>query len=310
MIETASVPSPTAAPAPAPARPSSLKVWLLACRPKTLATSLAPVAVGSALAASSERLDATYSLLALLGALLLQIGCNLFNDYADFVRGADGDDRLGPPRASQLGWLSPRSVAFGAGLSLALAMPVGVALALHGGWPLAAIGAAGMVAALAYTGGPYPLAYHGLGELFVMLFFGQAAVCGTYFLNTGELSADAMFASVSVGALATALIAINNLRDRETDRRAGKWTLAARFGERFARRELVFCFALAYAIPLLRGLGPDGLGWWLPLLSAPLALFELRALARSDGAALNARLGGCARLGLIFGALLSLGVCL
>jgi len=292
-------------------RPSTLRVWLAAIRPATLTAALVPVGVGSALAAADGAFRPWVAAAALLGAMLIQIGTNLHNDYSDFEKGADTADRLGQARATQRGWLTPTQVAFAAGLVALLAMAVGVYLVTIGGWPIVVIGLSSLLCAWAYTGGPKPLGYVGLGDVFVLVFFGGVAVCGTYYVQALEWSAAALWASVPVGTLATAILVVNNLRDRHTDALAGKRTLVVRFGERFGRAEYTLMLAVAYVIPPLAwALNVGHAGWMLSWLSAPLAWVELRAVARSDGASLNPLLGRTARLGLVYGLLLAVGALL
>jgi 1,4-dihydroxy-2-naphthoate octaprenyltransferase len=293
------------------ARPSSLRVWMAAIRPATLTAALAPVGVGSALAAADGVFRPLVAAAALLGAMLIQIGTNLHNDYADFEKGADTEERLGQARATQRGWLTPMQVALAAALVALLAMAVGVYLVSIGGWPIVVIGLCSLLCGWAYTGGPFPLGYVGLGDVFVLVFFGGVAVCGTYYVQALTWSTSALWASIPVGALATAILVINNLRDRHTDAEAGKRTLVVRFGERFGRAEYLVMLVVAYLIPPLAwALGFGQAGWMLSWLSAPVAWMELRTLSRSDGAALNPLLGRTARLGLLYGILFSIGALL
>lgn len=292
-------------------RPTSLQVWRAAIRPATLWAGAVPVFVGTALAFADGFRAWLPALAALVGAILIQIGTNLVNDYADFATGADGPDRLGPPRATAQGWLTARQVATGAALALAGATGVGVYIVWVGGWPMFWVGVASLICAVAYTAGPFPLGYHGLGDLFVFLFFGLAAVCGTYYLQTGLVSVGAICAAVSVGAFATAILVVNNLRDRHTDARVGKRTLAVRLGAGGVRAEYVLLMVLGYgAVIYAVGWRHGGAGWLLSLASLPIAWRETRAVLHKDGAALNPHLGGAARLELVFGVLLSLGALL
>ena len=290
-------------------RPSTLKVWLLACRPATLLAGVTPVVVGAALALANGVFQLGPALGALLGATFIQIGTNLANDYYDFKKGADTDARLGPARAAQKGWLSPREVATGTAVALGLAFLTGLYLVSVAGWPILALGLVSIALAVGYTGGPYPLAYHGLGDLFVLVFFGYAAVAGTYYVQALTVAPEVWLAATPVGALATAILVVNNLRDRFTDAEANKRTLAVRFGATAARIEYSVLFAVAYAAPMMAvSLGWGGLGWLLPLLSLPLAMRQVRAVWQTDGAALNPHLGATARLELLVGALLAIGV--
>ncbi len=287
--------------------PGRARVWWLAARPRTLSASLSPVLVGSAVAFSEGRARFLPALACLCAALLLQLAANFINDFADHARGADAADRHGPPRAAQQGWLSHRALRRAALFALVGAFTIGLYLVAEGGWPIAIGGAAALFCAWAYTGGPLPLGYHGLGDLLVFVFFGLFAVVGTHWVQAGVTSPAAFAAALPVGLLATILLAVNNLRDRRSDARAGKRTLAVHLGERGARR---------YTLALLVGcylslvwVHSAGVGLWaaLPLLSsAPFAVKLGRSILRDQGAALNRTLAGVARLGLVFAALLAL----
>jgi 1,4-dihydroxy-2-naphthoate octaprenyltransferase len=284
--------------------------WILALRPRTLPAAVAPVLVGTAAAARAGAWHPLLAAGALAVALLLQIGANLLNDVGDFRRGADGPGRLGPVRVVQAGLLPVRQVA-AAGLGcLALAALLGLLLAARGGWPLLAVGAAAIAAAALYTLGPWPLAYHGLGEPCVLLFFGPVAVAGTELVQAGRVSPAGLGASLPVGLLAAAILAVNNVRDVDGDRRAGKRTLAVRLGRRGGRALYALCVAGAFAAPAVLMAGgmipPAALLAWA---SAPLARRPLRAvLDATDGPTLNAALAATARLHLVFGALLAGGL--
>lgn len=290
-------------------RPSLARAWLSAARPATLLAGATPVFVGWGLAAAAGAFDLGPALAALAGCVLIQIGTNLANDLFDHKKGADNADRVGPARATQKGWLSPRQVAIGTALVLGLALAVGLYLSAHAGLPILILGLVSIGLAIAYTGGPFPLAYHGLGDLFVLLFFGFAAVGGTYYVQALALSPQAVLAGAPVGLLATAILVVNNLRDRHTDAAANKRTLAVRFGEGPARLEYTLCVVGAYAVPVFVVLsGYGGLGWLLPFLSLPIGVRQIRRLQRLDGPALNPQLGATAQLELVFGALLAIGV--
>jgi 1,4-dihydroxy-2-naphthoate octaprenyltransferase len=258
---------------------SRLKYWLLAARPKTLLVIVSPVIVGGALArVESGRISWLPWLATLLAAICIQIGTNLHNDAADFERGTDTPDRLGPRRAAAEGWLSPASVRRGAFICFATAFLLGVYLVSVGGWPIALLGLASIACGYAYTGGPRPIAYTPLGELFVLLFFGLAAVGGTYYLQTLDISRAALLAGVGVGLPAAAVLLINNYRDLETDRRAGKHTLTAHI-DRPASRVLysvMLLLPLALALPLI----PQPNLRWLPWLCLPMALWMAHRLWR------------------------------
>jgi 1,4-dihydroxy-2-naphthoate octaprenyltransferase len=283
---------------------------LLAARPKTLTAALVPVGVGSALAAADGyQVRWGLALCALLGAGAIQIGTNLYNDLIDHERGADTHRRLGPVRATQAGLLSPARVRLAAGASFLVAVGFGVPLVLAGGWPILTLGLLSLLFGYAYTGGPYPLAYHGLGEVFVLLFFGLGAVGGTYWLHAGRLATGVLLAGAQVGLLACALLSVNNLRDIEEDAVTGKRTLVVRLGPAFGRAE-VMGFALG---PLALGVAWLGLGMRLaavlPVLAAPLALAAIRIVLREPpGPVYNRALALTAGLQLVFGALLALGL--
>jgi len=271
--------------------------WILAARPKTLSAAIVPVLMGTALAA--PRISWPLFAYTLLGAVLIQIATNFINDALDFKKGADTSERLGPIRVTQAGLLSADAVLRGAWMCLAGAALCGIPLVLRGGWPLLAIGLASMAMAYAYTGGPYPLAYHGLGEIFVILFFGLIAIGGTFYVQTLRLTRDALLAGFAAGSLATVLLVINNLRDVENDRRSRKETLAVRFGEAFARIEVAF-FALAPFAAVL-------FITWLPLVALPLALLVIACAMRRHGVALNRCLGMAGALQWAFGILFVIG---
>jgi 1,4-dihydroxy-2-naphthoate polyprenyltransferase len=291
-------------------RPGSAAAWLLASRPKTLAASVAPVAVGAALAFENGVFAGGPALAALAGALFIQVGTNLANDVADFRRGADTAERLGPTRAVQAGLLSERAAVLGAGVAFALAVVFGAYLAVVAGWPVVAIGAAGIAAGVLYTAGPWPLAYLGLGDVFVLGFFGVAAVAGTYYVQALRWSGTAAVLGVACGCLAVGLLAVNNLRDVDTDRSAGKRTLAVRLGPAAMRAYVAALVAAAFVLPVLLVASGAVTPWALAVLMAvPWALGPLRiVLARHEGAVLNAALGGVARLALVHATFLAAGL--
>jgi 1,4-dihydroxy-2-naphthoate polyprenyltransferase len=281
--------------------------WILAARPRTLGAAIIPVLAGGALAISTSAFDLLVSALILACAVLIQIATNFFNDAIDHVKGADTDQRLGPTRVTSAGLLPPRRVMTGAFLTLALAALLAVPLVLRGGGIILFIGILSLLFAYAYTGGPFPLAYLGLGEIFVILFFGVIAVAGTFYLNALAFSAAAILAGLQIGLHSSVLLAVNNLRDLETDRAAKKKTLAARFGLNFARRENA---ALVMA-PFLLGLAWLPLGYlWallLPLITLPLAWWLARAcLAATPDRSVNQLLAQAAALHAAFGLLLAL----
>ncbi|MDD5404824.1 MAG: 1,4-dihydroxy-2-naphthoate polyprenyltransferase [Sulfuricella sp.] len=292
---------------------SPFQTWLLAARPKTLTVSLTPVMVGVALAwFESGAVSWLPALAALLGAMLIQIGTNLHNDAADFARGADSGDRLGPARAVASGWLTARQVERAAFACFALAMLCGTYLAWLGGWPIVALGLASLISGWAYTGGPRPLAYTGLGELFVWLFFGLAAVMGSFYLQTFRLDWSAFIAASMVGLQAAGVIVVNNYRDLDGDRAIGKNTLAVRLGRRGSQVEYGLLLLVPYLLlPLLSGLTGMKLGVALPFLSLPWAVNLLRRfVSEPAGPVFNRILAQTAQLQLAFGVLLVLGMAL
>jgi 1,4-dihydroxy-2-naphthoate octaprenyltransferase len=282
---------------------------VLAARPATLTVAVVPVLVGTAVAGRDARLWP--ALAALVGAICIQIGTNFANDVFDYEKGADTHERLGPTRATQAGLLTPGQTRLGMAFSFALATLAGLYLVAVAGWPIVAIGLLSIASGIAYTGGPWPLGYNGLGDVFVMIFFGFVAVCGTVYVQTLQLPLLAWLASIPVGAIATAVLVVNNVRDFETDRRVGKRTLVARFGRRFGEIEYALLVVLSAVVPtlilVLHLRSPFVL---LPLVTLPLGIALARAVVRESGAALNRRLGGTAQLLLVFGVLFSVGIAL
>ena len=225
------------------------RVWIPASRPKTLPAAVAPVLMGTAIAAGSGTLHGPSALAALLGAILIQIGTNYANDYFDFVKGTDTDERIGPQRATAAGLVAPQTMRRAFLLVFGLAVAIGAYLVWRAGWPIVWIGLASVACGILYTGGPKPLAYVGLGDLFVIVFFGPVATAGTHYVQALTFSPAAAVAGLGPGLLATALLTVNNLRDIEGDRTAGKRTLAVRFGSRFAQVEFAACLLGAALVP-------------------------------------------------------------
>lgn len=283
---------------------------MLAARPKTLPAAAAAAVVGSAVAWYEGRFQALPALACLVTALLLQVGANLANDLFDFHRGADTAERLGPLRVTQAGLLSPRQVQQGMLVVFGLAALLGLYLIGVAGWPVLLMGLASILAALAYTGGPLPYGYYGLGDLMVFIFFGPVAVIGAYYIQardawTLHLSLPA---SLPMGLLIVAILVVNNLRDIHTDRKAGKHTLAVRIGERGARLEYSLCLGIAYLSLLWIGWACGSAWVGLALLSLPAAYRWNRFVWTEHGRPLNRALAGTGQLTLLLGVLLSLGL--
>ncbi len=291
--------------------PGVLETWVLAARPKTLPAALAPVLVGTAVAWSAGGFRAGPAAAAALGALLLQVGSNLANDVYDFERGADREGRTGPLRVTQAGLLTPEQVRRGMAVVFGASMLVGIYLTAVAGWQVIAIGLAAIGAAIAYTGGPWPLGYNGLGELFVLVFFGFVAVCGTAFVQAGAVPRPAWPAGLAAGCLASAILVVNNVRDVEQDRLAGKRTLPVRFGRGWGVGEYAVLMALGFLVPVATVLaGEQPLTVLLVLVAAPLAVPLFRSLRDERGPVLNRTLAGTARLFLIWSILFSAGLLL
>lgn len=300
--------STASAPAPSPAR-----AWLLASRPATLPAAAVPVLVGAAAAlAEGAAFRPLVFAVTLAAALLIQVGTNFANDYSDFHRGADHEGRLGPVRVTQAGLLGQDAVRRGIIVAFGLAIASGMYLVWLGGWPILVIGVVSILCGLAYTGGPWPFGYHGLGDLFVFLFFGVVAVTGTAYLQADRWSWFTLAISVPIGLLVTNILVINNLRDLPTDSAAGKRTLATRIGDRATRAQYTLLMGIAYLVPALVAAGDARWRWLLlPWLTLPLAV----SLARSVGGGragreLNATLERTGQLLLLYGVLLAAGLLL
>ena len=290
--------------------PGSIGAWRAAARPQTLTASVAPVLVGTGAAIGDDAFAAGPFVAALFGALCLQIGANFANDVFDFLRGADTAHRLGPPRATQMGLLTPTQLKVGMWAAFLLALLAGVYLVVVAGWIVVVIGLASIVAGLIYTGGPWPVGYHALGDAFTFGFFGMVAVVGTYFVQADAAPGVVWLAAVPVGCTVTAILVANNLRDIATDREAGKTTLAVVLGERGTRAWYVLLLVGAYGVAI--ALWPaTGVEAWalLVLASLPFAVAPLRAvLGGTTGRTLNATLVQTARLHLVFALPLALAL--
>ncbi len=292
--------------------PSGIRVWLMAARPRTLPAALAPVLVGSALAGSGHVFHVLRFLAALVGAIFIQVGTNLSNDYSDARRGADTEDRLGPVRVTAGALVPPKRVLVATYISFGVAVLAGAYLTAVAGWELLLVGAASILAGVLYTGGPKPYGYEGLGEMFVFLFFGIVAVVGSFFVQVKHLSWEAFALAVPVGLLATAILVANNCRDIDTDRRAGKRTLAVRLGRERTRSMYATMIYLAYLLaPLTWLFGPLKAWLLLPWLTLPAAAPTVRLMRNhTDGPTLNQALARTGMLQLEFCMLLAAGLLL
>ena len=284
----------------------------MAARPRTLPVGVAPVLVGTALAGFAHVFEPLRFVAALLGAVFIQVGTNLSNDYSDARRGADADDRLGPVRVTAGGLVPPKQVLVATYVSFGLAVLAGVYLIVVAGWLLLVVGAASILAGVAYTGGPKPYGYEGLGEVFVFLFFGIVAVAGSYFVEVKHLEWEAFALAVPVGLLAAAILVVNNIRDIDSDRRAGKRTLAVRMGRERTRTLFAVTVYLAFVLaPVTWAFGPAKAWVMLPWLALPLAARVVRVVRNhTDGPSLNAALAQSGMLQLAFCTLLAAGLLL
>lgn len=279
-----------------------------AARPKTLLAAFVPVLVGTSLALAENKLNALASTVALICALLIQVGTNFTNDLYDYLKGADTKKRVGPLRVLNEGLVSPAQMKLAIAISFGFAFLLGLYLVHLGGIVILLIGIISIVAGLAYTAGPFPLAYNGLGEIFVFLFFGVVGTCGTYFVNAGTVSLNALFASFPVGALITNILVVNNFRDIETDKIAGKNTLAVLLGKKFSFVEYVSLVALSFVTPAILYFNFGVSEWiFLPYLTIPIAFKLIRMMTSLSGAELNKTLELSAKFSALFGVLLSLG---
>ncbi len=286
-----------------------LQIWWLAIRPRTLPAAASGVVMGCALAWRDGSFQPLPALAALLVALLLQIGSNVANDVFDFERGADTAERQGPLRVTQAGLLTPAQVKRGMWIIFGLAASCGLYLAALRGWTVVWIGVAAILSAIAYTGGPFPLGYYGLGDVFVFIFFGLAAVAGTYYVQAGSVSAVAWWMSVPIGLIITAILVVNNLRDLENDRAAGKHTLAVRIGAQATKVEYVLFLAIAYLLlPALIVFKTLPFASLLAWLSLPLAYKATKTVLTQTGRPLNAALAGTGQTALAFSLLFWAGM--
>lgn len=291
---------------------SKLSIWIEAARPQTLAAAIVPVVVGASLAYHSELLNWTNTLVALICAMLIQIGTNFANDYFDFVKGSDTDERIGFRRATSAGLIPPKTMLNATILTMLLAFFLGLYLVWSAGWIVLIIGLLSLLFGILYTGGPFPLGYNGLGDVFVFIFFGLVAVMTTYYVNALEWSEASFWASLAVGGLCVNILVVNNLRDVEQDKKSGKKTLGVLFGEDALKMEYTLMVLLAFAIPphFYFQLGFNA--WvFLPFASLPLAaVYISRIWKETDKIKLNPLLERTAQYMVIFGLLFSIGIIL
>lgn len=287
---------------------SKIDSWIIASRPRTLLAAFVPVMVGSAVAFNEGKLNIIFSLAALICSVLIQVGTNFTNDLYDFLKGADTIKRKGPRRVLASGLISVNEMKLGVVVTFLTSFLLGLFLVYHGGTVILVIGVLSIIAGLAYTAGPYPLAYNGLGDIFVFMFFGIIGTVGTYYLHTKELSFVSFISSIPVGALVTNILVVNNYRDIEEDKTAGKKTLAVKLGKNFTRYQFTFLIVLSFLIPLILFAFLNSSIWiFLPYLTLPIAYKVLTMIYTLDGMELNKTLELTAKLSAIYGLLFSAG---
>ncbi len=290
---------------------SKLDAWILASRPRTLAAAVMPVIVGSSIAINDSVFHPIAALVALLCSLLIQIGTNLVNDLFDFLHGSDKKDRVGPQRATASGLLTKYEMKVGIFFTFGLSFILGLYLVYLGGIFILLIGIFSILAGIVYTAGPFPLAYNGLGDIAVFIFFGFIGTVGTYYVQANEITAMVFWSSIPVGALITNILVVNNYRDREEDHSNGKNTLAVIFGEKFARMQYVFFMVVSYAILFVVYFTfKKSLLIFLPLLSLPLSIKLIRMIFTLRGRELNKTLELTAKLSALYGLLFAAGILL
>ena len=283
--------------------------WLLAARLKTLPAAMSPVILGCALAYHDGSFYFFIFAMTILAAVLIQVGANFANDVFDFQKGADRDDRLGPTRATQSGLISAEKMKKAMWQTFALAICVGSYLAFKGGWPIVWIGLASIAAGIAYTGGPYPLGYHGFGDIFVFIFFGLIAVPGTYYLQSGTVNALSLYMGIAMGMLSTAILVVNNIRDADMDKLSGKRTLAVQLGKKFSKIQYSILILIPFLLPIYVWLNFENeLSLLLTIFALPISLHLINQIFSLSGSDLNLVLARTARFLFIFTLLLSAGL--
>ncbi len=284
------------------------RIWLLATRPKTLWAAVAPVIIGAAIAVDDGFLHVESFLAALLGAVFIQIGTNLANDYFDFKKAIDTPDRVGPLRVTQAGLVTPGQMRNATVIAFSIAFLIGIYLVYRGGWPIVAIGLSSILFGVLYTGGPFPLGYNGLGDLFVFIFFGPIAVGGTYYVMAQSITSTALLSGISPGLLSMAILVVNNIRDIKTDSAAGKKTLAVRLGRRFSEIQYLVIVLAALLYPLVAfGLSGMHAPAMIALAAVIPALHLIRSVFKLDGSALNQTLAGTGKLLALYAILFAIG---
>ena len=289
----------------------TVEKWILAARPKTLPAAVVPVLVGTSIAIHDGKFNTIAALISLVVALLIQIGTNFINDLYDFLSGADKKDRSGPVRVLTSGLISEQEMRIGISTVFGTAFLLGLYLVFTAGWFVLVIGILSLAAGYAYTAGPFPLAYNGLGDIFVFIFFGFVGTVGTYYVQALEVTWFVFWASVPVGALVTNILVVNNYRDRYEDRHAGKVTLAVKFGARFTRLQFVFFIFVSYLIPLMVfATFKESIFVFLPFLSLPVAIKLIKMIYTLEGKKLNKTLELTAKFSALYGFLFALGILL
>lgn len=292
---------------------SRFSAWIMAARPKTLPAAAVPVVVGTALAYAHGKFHALASILSLICSFLIQIGTNFANDLGDDIRGADTPERLGPVRAIHLGLVNRADMKKAVIITFSVTFFLGLSLVYIGGWPILVIGILSIISGIIYTAGPFPLAYNGLGDLFSFAFFGTVGTMGTYYVQAHEWTMESFIASIPVGALITAILVVNNYRDREQDIKANKKTLVVRFGAGFAKTEYVVLLLMAFTVPLYWYFFTGGAYTvWvlLPCITLPLAVKMVYMFFTMHGKELNKALELTAKYSAVFGFLFALGLLL